>query len=88
MANETRDETDPTGLRWFAKRIAEMKWWGEGRENRAVKTDLEAGFATPSAGQDQPPPRKNSSSAKPVKSRRQKPSARRFGRVLRIRQGW
>ena len=29
MAEQPRDETDPSGLRRFAKRISEMKWWGE-----------------------------------------------------------
>jgi hypothetical protein len=29
MAKEPKDEDDPTGLRQFAKRIAEMKWWRE-----------------------------------------------------------
>jgi hypothetical protein len=29
MGKEPKDENDPTGLRWFARRVAEMKWWGE-----------------------------------------------------------
>jgi hypothetical protein len=29
MAKEPKDENDSTGLRAFAKRIAQMKWWGE-----------------------------------------------------------
>jgi hypothetical protein len=29
MAKEPKDDDDPTRLRWFAKRIADMKWWGE-----------------------------------------------------------
>jgi hypothetical protein len=29
MVKEPKDEEDPTGLRRFAKRIAEMKWWCE-----------------------------------------------------------
>ena len=29
MAKEPKDENDPARLRWFAKRIAEMNWWGE-----------------------------------------------------------
>ena len=32
MAEQPRDETDPSGLRRFAKRISEMKWWGEEAE--------------------------------------------------------
>jgi hypothetical protein len=32
MAKEPKDENDPTGLRGFAKRIAQMKWWGEETE--------------------------------------------------------
>ena len=27
MAKGPKDEDDPTRLLWFAKRIAEMKWW-------------------------------------------------------------
>jgi hypothetical protein len=27
MAKDPKDETDLFGLRWFAKRIAEMRWW-------------------------------------------------------------
>ena len=27
MAKGPKDEDDPIRLRWFAKRIAEMKWW-------------------------------------------------------------
>ena len=29
MVKEPKNEDDPTGLRQFAKRIAEMKWWRE-----------------------------------------------------------
>ena len=29
MAKGPKDDDDPTRLRWFAKRIADMKWWGE-----------------------------------------------------------
>jgi hypothetical protein len=29
MAKAPKDEDDPTRLRWFAQRIAEMIWWGE-----------------------------------------------------------
>ena len=29
MAKEPKDDNYPTRLRWFAKRIADMMWWGE-----------------------------------------------------------
>jgi hypothetical protein len=46
MAKEPKDENDPTGLRAFAKRIAQMKWWGE-------EPEAEQPGSEPASGQPQ-----------------------------------
>jgi hypothetical protein len=56
-----KNEDDPIGQRWFAKRIADMKWWGENSkpEQRAEPQDQPAEPASeePQAtSEDQQPP--------------------------------
>ena len=41
MAKEPRDENDPAGLRRFARRIAQMKWWREETEAEQSEQTLE-----------------------------------------------
>jgi hypothetical protein len=60
MAKEPKDENDPTRLRWYAKRVAEMKWWGEnemkwwGEKSKSVKPAEPQEQPSEAASQQQP----------------------------------
>jgi hypothetical protein len=61
MAKEPRDENDPTGLRRFANRIAELKWWQDHPKSKEQAGPEDQPEKTPSQeqldeGQDQQPP--------------------------------
>ena len=38
LAQGPKDEDDPTQLRRFAKRIAEMKWWNDNNSEKPAET--------------------------------------------------
>ena len=48
MAKEPKDDNDPTRLRWFAKRIADMKWWGRNSKSEESAKAKDQGEQTAS----------------------------------------
>jgi hypothetical protein len=64
MTPQPKDENDPTQLRRFAKRIAEMKWWNDkSNSDRPEETQdqgEQSGSGQPQAtSEDQQPPTGN-----------------------------
>jgi hypothetical protein len=59
MVNDPKDENDPTRLRRFAKRIADMKWWDENSssaEPAEIKDQEAASEETQLKSEDQQQP--------------------------------
>lgn len=53
MTPQCKDENDPTQLRRFAKRIAEMKWWND-KSNSDKPAETQDQGQQPGAEQPQP----------------------------------
>ena len=56
MAKGPKDEDDPTQLRRFAKRIAEMKWWSDNNSEKPAETQDQGEQPPQDRSEDQQPP--------------------------------
>jgi hypothetical protein len=53
---EPKDEDDSTRLRWFAKRVADMKWWGENSKAEQPSEPAPASEEPQATSEDAQPP--------------------------------
>ena len=58
-----RDDDDTIGQRWFAKRIAEMKWWGDNGKALEIEAPLAEEDRQPQTGEAEQPAQDDDGSA-------------------------